>query len=261
MHKNYLKAALAVLVFGLLGSCGADQTAQKSETGTDTLSAMGETATAEAQAETGTEATRAQAETQVTPEVTPKAKTTSAEPKPRTEPATTTVDLPESTAITITLLDSIDTDIHVAGDRFTAQLTAPIVVDGVTCFEAGAQVVGIVDSVVESGRLDRPAELGFHIVSITGANGNPMPVSTYTIYEKKGSKTARDAALIGGGAVVGGIIGKITGKKGGTEIGAVAGAAAGAGTAAATGKDDIVHSAGTEITFYLAEPLRVTAPR
>jgi len=256
MNIKYLKTVIAVLIFGLLAGCSGDQTAQMSDRGSDSLTAEGETAMAETQTQPQAEV----AETQPTTPATPKTNTTTAV-QPKAKPATTTVQLPESTAITITLVDSIDSDIHVSGDRFMAQLAEPIVVNGKTCFAAGAQVVGVVDSVVESGRLKTPAELTIHVVSIADANGNPMPVSTYAIFEKKAGKTGRDAAIIGGGAVVGGIIGKITGKKGGTEIGAIAGAAAGAGAAAATGKDDIVHSAGTQMTFFLAEPLSVAVPQ
>jgi len=247
MIKVNLPLAVAMVAAGLLAGCGADQTGKMAESGADSMSVVAETPAAQR------EVAQAPAERTTTPPATQ-----NTQAKPAAKPATSTVQLPESTAITITLVDSIDTDIHLAGDRFTALLVDPIVVDGKTCFDAGAQVVGVIDSVVESGRLSTPAELGFHIVSIADMNGNPMPVSTYTIYEKKGGKTARDAAIIGGGAVIGGIIGKITGKKGGTEIGAVAGAAAGAGTAAATGKDDIVHSAGTQITLFLAAPLSMT---
>jgi hypothetical protein len=256
MKKSTLWPLMLVAVFGLLVGCGSDQTGKMAQGGADTTAIVGETPEVGAgTAETPAEHTATPPATQTEPKSQAVTKPAA---KPPVKPAAVTVQLPESTAIVISLVDSIDTDIHVAGDRFTAQLAAPLMVDGRTCFETGAHVVGILDSVIESGRLDQPAELGFHIVSIADAQGNPVLISTSMIYEKKGGKTGRDAALIGGGAVVGGIIGKITGKKGGTEIGAVAGAAAGAATAAATGKDDIVHSAGTQLTFYLAEPLSVT---
>jgi hypothetical protein len=63
--------------------------------------------------------------------------------------------------------------------------------------------------------------------------------------------------MIGGGAIVGGIIGKIINRDGSTEIGAAAGAAAGTGLAIATGKQDIYHGAGTEVTFFSSGSSRV----
>lgn len=173
-------------------------------------------------------------------------------------PPTKTVMLPESTLIAIVLVDSIDTDLHVTGQEFMAELKEPIVADGEMLFERGDKVKGVLDNVVESGRMKTPAELTFSIVSIINSKGEEFAIDTYPIEEKKDSHTKKQVGLIGGGAIVGGVIGKLTGKKGGTEIGAAAGAAAGTAAAAATGKQDIVHSAGTEVVFALRTPLKVT---
>ena len=171
--------------------------------------------------------------------------------------ATTYVTMPANTAITVTLVDSIDTDVQQTGAEFRAQLSQPVVVDGRTLFEAGAAARGVLSKVVESGRLKTPAELNFSLTDIEDGNGNWVYVGTNTILEKKASHTAREVAMIGGGAVVGGIIGKVIDKKGSTEIGAVAGAAAGTGLAAATGKQDIFHPVGTEVVFYSSQSMRV----
>jgi len=180
------------------------------------------------------------------------------ETKTETVPPPVVVMIPESTMIKVKLIDSIDSDVHVTGTKFRALLAEPLRVDGKMVYEEGTAVTGVLDNVVESGRLKTPAELSFSLISITDANGNEIPIKTYTIDEKKGSHTNRDAELIGGGALLGAIVGKLTKKKGGTAIGAAAGAAAGVATAAATGKKDIVHSAGTEAVFILKEPVQVT---
>ncbi len=179
-------------------------------------------------------------------------------PEVYTPPPTKTVSLPESTLVAITLVDSIDTDINVTGQNFTAELKDPIVADGETVFQRGDKVKGVLNKVVESGHLKTPAELSFSIVSITNSKGEEYTIDTYPISEKKDSHTKKEVGLIGGGAVVGGVIGKLTGKKGGTEIGAAAGAAAGTAAAAASGKKDIVHSAGTDVVFALRTPLKIT---
>jgi hypothetical protein len=181
-----------------------------------------------------------------------------AKPEPEPEKTPLMVSIPDSTPIAVKLIDSIDTDVHVTGTKFRAVLTKPIAIGGKVAFAEGAEVIGVLDKVVESGRLKTPAELSFSLISITDGFGKPVDVTTFTIDEKKGSHTNKEVGLIGGGAVVGGIIGKLTKKKGGTAIGAAAGAAAGTAVAAATGKNDIAHSAGTEITFVLRQPVRVT---
>jgi hypothetical protein len=170
---------------------------------------------------------------------------------------TSYVTMPANTAIAVTLTDSIDTDVQVTGEQFHATLSRPIVVNGHTLFADGAGARGILNKVVESGRLKTPAELNFSLTAIQDGNGHWINVGTNTILEKKASHTNREVAMIGGGAIVGGIIGKIIDKKGSTEIGAVAGAAAGTGLAAATGKQDIFHGVGTEVIFYSSQSAQI----
>ncbi len=174
-----------------------------------------------------------------------------------TKKAITYVTMPESTAIAVTLVDSIDTDVHVSGAEFRARLSRPIVVDGHTLFADGADAKGILNKVVESGHLKTPAELNFSLTAIQDRSGHWINVGTVMIQEKKASHTNREVAMIGGGTIVGGIIGKIVDKKGSTEIGAAAGAAAGTGLAVATGKQDIFYGAGTEVVVVASQPTRI----
>jgi hypothetical protein len=160
------------------------------------------------------------------------------------------VTMQPNTAIDVTLVDAIDTDEDVTGDGFRARLNRPIVVNGTTVFAEGAGAKGVLNKVVESGHLQTPAELNFSLTSIQDQDGRWVSVGTNTIREKKASHTNREVAMIGGGAIVGGIIGKIINKDGSTEIGAATGAAVGLGAAAATGKQDIYHGVGTEVTFF-----------
>jgi hypothetical protein len=169
----------------------------------------------------------------------------------------TYVTMPANTAITVALVDSIDTDVQLSGAEFRATLSRSVVVDGHTLFADGAQAKGILNKVVESGRLKTPAELNFSLTAIQNGSGQWTTVGTNTIIEKKASHTGREVAMIGGGAIVGGIIGKVIDKKGSTEIGAAAGAAAGTGLAAATGKQDIFHAAGTEVVFYSSQSTQI----
>ena len=171
--------------------------------------------------------------------------------------AITYVTMPGNTAIAVALSDAIDTDVQLTGSEFRATLSRPIIVNGHTLFADGAGAKGILNKVVESGRLKNPAELNFSLTAIQDKNGRWVDVGTNAIQEKKASHTNREVAMMGGGAIVGGIIGKIIDKKGSTEIGAAAGAAAGVATAAATGKHDIFHAVGTEVVFYSSQSTQI----
>ncbi len=269
--KRVLFAITLFMVVILIGACGkqAEQKTEQSQSQATAETAQQPTATdSGAMAVKPTETTVKPAAEPESPANRPETKKKSEPPKSEnkgvvdtkteTIPPPVVVMIPESTLIQVKLIDSIDSDVHVTGTKFRALLSQPLTVDGKVLYEEGTAVTGLLDSVVESGRLKTPAELHFSLISITDAAGNEIPIKTYTIDEKHGSHTNRDAELIGGGALVGGIIGKLTKKKGGTAIGAAAGAAAGAATAAATGKKDIVHSAGTEAVFILKEPVKVT---
>lgn len=165
--------------------------------------------------------------------------------------------MPENTPISITLVDSIDTDFQLSGDQFRARLNQPVVVDGYTLFTDGADARGILNRVVESGRLKTPAELDFTLTAVQDRNGNWADVSTYTIQDKKGSHTNREVAMIGGGAIVGGVIGKIIDRDGSTEIGIGAGAIAGTILASRTGKKDIFYGVGSEIVFFSSQSMQI----
>jgi hypothetical protein len=257
-----------MLVAFLIGACGkkaepkAEQTLQSTVDSTQQSAKIDSAAIAAKWAETNTAPVTEPKPVTNNPESKRKAEPRRPERRVVTEtetvPPPVVVMIPESTMIKVKLIDSIDSDVHVTGTKFRALLAEPLTVDGKMIYETGTAVTGVLDNVVESGHLKTPAELSFSLISITDANGNEIPIKTYTIDEKKGSHTNRDAELIGGGALVGAIVGKLTKKKGGTAIGAAAGAAAGTATAAATGKQDLVHSAGTEAVFILKEPVQVT---
>jgi hypothetical protein len=170
---------------------------------------------------------------------------------------TTYVTMPGNTAIAVSLANAIDTDVQITGAEFQATLSRSIVVDGHTLFADGAGAKGVLNKVVQSGHLKTPAELNFSLTAIQDKGGRWINVGTNQIQEKKASHTNREVAMIGGGAVVGGIIGKIIDRKNSTEIGAAAGAAAGTVAAVASGKQDILHPAGTEVVFYSSQSTQI----
>lgn len=258
--RKVVAVSVSLLIAALVASCGkeSDEKARKA-------AKIDTTATAAVVTETNKADTVSTAPAITKPVAVAESTVTVKQPEPKkmgtppkTEKASLVLTIPDSALIAVKLIDSIDTDVHVTGAKFRAVLTEPIKIDGRVVFAAGAAAVGVLDKVVESGHLKTPAELSFSLISIADPSGKPVNVVTHTIYEKKASHTNKEVGLIGGGAVIGGIIGKLTKKKGGTAIGAAAGAAAGTAVAAATGKQDIVHSAGSEVTFVLRQPVKVT---
>jgi hypothetical protein len=155
--------------------------------------------------------------------------------------------LQAGTEIKVRLVDRLDTGETQAGQTFSASIGEAVRSGGRTVFAKNAKISGQVIEVVSSGRLKRPASISLQLTRV-----GRMAVHTEVLQIDGKSHAGRNTALIGGGAAAGAIIGAIAGGGKGAAIGTVVGAGAGTGTAYATGKQEIVLAAETELTFVVA---------
>ena len=151
------------------------------------------------------------------------------------------------TEIQVQLQGQLDTGKTQAGEEFSATLAERVRLENEAVWPRGTQVRGRVVDVVSSGRLKRPASITLELTQI----GN-SPIETETQQIDGKSHAGRNVALIGGGATVGAILGGIAGGGKGALIGTAVGAGAGTATAAATGKQEIVLPAETQLAFVVA---------
>jgi hypothetical protein len=156
--------------------------------------------------------------------------------------------IPAGTPVTVRLGSQINSGKAHAGDRFEANLTHDLVVNGKTLAKAGAPAKGKVTYVKPSGRLHAPGELSLRLTSVE-VDGKQMPISTNACRAKGKSHTKSNAIKIGGGTAAGAVLGGVFGGPKGALIGAAAGGAAGTGLAAATGKEEAVFHAESALTF------------
>jgi len=184
----------------------------------------------------------------------------------RTEPAEATavtrpnpapeVTIPRGTALRVRLNHAISTSASRPGDRFTATLDEPLVIDGRTLFPRGAEVQGSIRESDDSGRLRGRAVLALSLESVA-LRGRSYPIRTQVYRRVSADHRKRNSVLVGGGSGVGALLGGIAGGGRGALIGAGAGAAAGTAGAAATGKRVIRLPAESVIGFRLLEPIRI----
>ncbi len=160
------------------------------------------------------------------------------------------------TALQVRLNRSLSTKRNLPGDRFTATLAEPIVVDGRTAFPKGAQVTGRVEESAASGRLKGRAHIMLALQSIQ-LNGHSVPLSTSARTRSGQRHRKRNALWIGGGSGAGALIGGLAGGPVGLAIGAGSGAAAGLAGAMVTGKKQVSIPAETLISFRLTSPVEV----
>jgi hypothetical protein len=166
------------------------------------------------------------------------------------------VELPAGTNIDIRMIDGVDSEVARVGQTFKASLDQPVIVNGVTLIQRGADAtVRLVDQ-KESGKLTGRSALTLNLVSVV-VNGRPVDINTQTVSresESRGQQTAKTAAGVG---AVGAIIGAIAGGGKGAAIGAASGAAAGAGAGVVLGGEKVNIPSETRLTFVLDTPVRI----
>lgn len=161
--------------------------------------------------------------------------------------------IPAGSVITVRMIDSIDSDITGAGERFRASIDDPVVVNDQVVIPRGADATVQIVRVEQSGAIKGSDEISLKLHDIT-VDGKPYELATNYAEVKssgKGKSTAKTTAVTTGiGAALGGIFG---GGKG-AAVGAGAGAATGVAVSAARGKHLRIPSE-TRLDFVLRAPL------
>jgi hypothetical protein len=164
--------------------------------------------------------------------------------------------IPRGTPLRVRIDQEMDTRHNRAGDRFSATLYEPVVVDGATVLPAGTRFHGHLVEAKSSGRLKGRAVLGLTLDSFW-FDGRDYRVDTSGAYRESRGHKSHDLAFIGGGGGFGAALGAIAGGGAGAAIGAVAGGGAGVAGAAISGKKQVAVAAEAPLTFTLRKPVRM----
>ncbi|HEY3928755.1 MAG TPA: BON domain-containing protein [Candidatus Koribacter sp.] len=175
-----------------------------------------------------------------------------------TPPAASKVTIPTGTALSIRLIDGLDSEKNQVGDTFRASLSTPIVIDDQVVLPKDADLEGRVVNVKSAGKFAGESNLTIELTSIS-VNGKSYNIQTDQWWKNGTGQGKKTAAKAGGGALLGAIIGGIASGGRGAAIGTVAGGAAGAGAAAATNKANQIKLAPeAQLNFALQSSLTVT---
>ena len=174
-------------------------------------------------------------------------------------PRPTTVTVPAGTALSVRLVEGIDTGKTPEGSSFEATLASPLMVNGTEVAAVGSTATGKVTNVVSSGRLSTPAELALTLTSLTPRGGAKVAIATNTWSMKGESHKKRDIEMMGGGAAAGAVIGAIAGGRKGAAIGTLVGGGGGTAVAAETGKKEIRLPSETKLSFTLSQAITLPA--
>ncbi len=167
--------------------------------------------------------------------------------------------IPSGTALTVRLIDPVDTTKNKEGDTFRASLDSPIVVDGVTVVPKNADVQAKLLSAKSAGKFTGSSSVVLALSNIT-VHKKTYDVKTGQFTKQGASRGKRTAIVVGGGTAAGAVLGGLVGGGKGAAIGAAAGAAGGAGVQALTKSEQIQLPSETVLEFQLTEPLTITPP-
>ena len=153
--------------------------------------------------------------------------------------------------------DFVSSDKNQVGDRVTATLERPIVVNGWVVARRGQSLTGQVTAAVKAGRVKGTSQLGLELTDLTLVDGHDSPILTEIWKGSGGTTHGADAAAIGGTTALGAAIGSVADWGRGAAIGAGAGAAAGIGAVLLTRGRPTEILPETPLTFRLSDPVTV----
>lgn len=161
--------------------------------------------------------------------------------------------IPTGTAITVRMIDAVDSEQTRLGQTFRASVDEPVVIDGQTAIPRGADCVVKLVEDKESGKFAGRTVLTLALQQVQ-ANGRMIDVTTGDVSQASGSRGARTAKVVGGTTAVGAIIGAIAGGGSGAAIGAASGAAVGGAAQVMTKGQHVKIPSETRLTFTLQQP-------
>jgi hypothetical protein len=166
--------------------------------------------------------------------------------------------VPAGTTIAIELGSSVSSATSKVEDPVTAELTEPVVIDGVTVLPVGSTVSGVVEQAQASGKVKGLASLAI-VFNTIKASGESYPIEGRFARTAESTKTS-DAKKVGIPAAGGAVIGAILGGKKGAAVGAAVGGGAGAGMVLATPGKEIELPRGTTLAISLGQAFDVRVP-
>jgi hypothetical protein len=159
--------------------------------------------------------------------------------------------------ITVRLENRVGTALSRVGDPLRATVTESVWLDDQVVIPGGSEITGHVAQVQPAGHVSGHGRLQLAYDQLTIGSERYALNSRSETYAT-GSSAKRSAALIGGGAVIGGVIGGATGHSGGDAAkGAVIGGLAGTAASMASPRPELLLEPQTQLRFRLDQDVRV----
>jgi BON domain/YMGG-like Gly-zipper len=167
------------------------------------------------------------------------------------------VEIPSGTALSVRMIDGVDSSVNKPGEIFHAALDVPVILSNQIVVPKNADIYVRLATTSSAGHMSGQSELRLELVKLEfQGQSYPLVSSRYTL---SGSSRSKDTAKkVGAGAVVGTLLGAIVGGGKGAAIGAAAGGAAGGVYQASTQGKRVKVASETKLDFDLQQPVTVT---
>ena len=190
--------------------------------------------------------------------------------------ATQTYTIPDGTRIQAKLESTLNSLTNLQGDRFSAKVTEPIMVQGKLVIPAGTTLEGRVAEVKQASRARGRGEINLTYERLIFPNGvsETIVASAAELSEtqkeqidrKEGtikgeSSRKRDATVVSGGAAAGAGVGAIAGGGKGAAIGAGVGGLIGLADSLRRKGKEVELPAGTKMIIRLDRPLTISSTK
>jgi hypothetical protein len=176
-------------------------------------------------------------------------------PPPPGPPAVSGIQIPTGTAITVRMIDKVDSAESRLGQTFRASVDEPVFVGDQTVIPRGADAMVKLVEDKQSGKFEGRTVLTLALTDIT-INGQTIDTTTADVSQASGSRGAKTAKVVGGTTALGAIIGALAGGGRGAAIGAASGAAVGGGVQVLTKGQQVKIPSETRLTFTLQQPIQ-----
>ena len=169
--------------------------------------------------------------------------------------ATTGVQIPTGTPITVRMIDKVDSSVARLGQTFRASVDEPVMMNGQTVIPRGSDALVKLVEDQQSGKFEGKTVLTLALTDIT-INGQTIDTTTSDVSQASSSRGARTAKVVGGATALGAIIGALAGGGRGAAIGAASGAAVGGGAQVLTKGQQVKIPSETRLNFTLQQPIQ-----
>jgi hypothetical protein len=171
-------------------------------------------------------------------------------------PAAYGLQIPTGTAITVRMIDAVDSERSRLGQTFRASVDEPLILGDQTVIPRGADAVAKLVEDKQSGKFEGRTVLTLALQQVM-INGRMVDITTGDVSQSSASRGARTGKVVGGTTALGAIVGALAGGGKGAAIGAASGAAVGGAAQVMTKGQQVKIPSETRLTFTIQQPVQL----